>query len=229
MVGLYLLVRMLLPALLGGAVAVLGARVINARLARLPPRVIALPDDSLLPSPAAQRRYRRLRRRRPHLQSFTVPPKVPRSWVLLAAMAFIGTVGVTVYLMPDGPRFQVMVESTLGYSSTVIEVRAPAEQQLRLLDACAPVLQQTARPITMRYRRTRTGNPVDVHGVLPVQVRRRGTLLQVATAQPVDAAVLRDALRACSASADVTLTLQPRTVAPWREWGWQPWAGADGQ
>ncbi len=229
MVGLYLLVRMLLPALLGGAVAVLGARVINARLARLPPRVIALPDDSLLPSPAAQRRYRRLRRRRPHLQSFTVPPKVPRSWVLLAAMAFIGTVGVTVYLMPDGPRFQVMVESTLGYSSTVIEVRAPAKQQLRLLDACAPVLQQTARPITMRYRRTRTGNPVDVHGVLPVQVRRRGTLLQVATAQPVDAAVLRDALRACSASADVTLTLQPRNVAPWREWGWQPWAGADGQ
>ncbi|MBO1747732.1 hypothetical protein [Stenotrophomonas indicatrix] len=221
--------RMLLPALLGGAVAVLGARVINARLARLPPRVIALPDDSLLPSPAAQRRYRRLRRRRPHLQSFTVPPKVPRSWVLLAAMAFIGTVGVTVYLMPDGPRFQVMVESTLGYSSTVIEVRAPAKQQLRLLDACAPVLQQTARPITMRYRRTRTGNPVDVHGVLPVQVRRRGTLLQVATAQPVDAAVLRDALRACSASADVTLTLQPRTVAPWREWGWQPWAGADSQ
>ncbi|WP_162887606.1 hypothetical protein [Stenotrophomonas sp. G4] len=221
--------RMLLPALLGGAVAVLGARVINARLARLPPRVIALPDDSLLPSPAAQRRYRRLRRRRPHLQSFTVPPKVPRSWVLLAAMAFIGTVGVTVYLMPDGPRFQVMVESTLGYSSTVIEVRAPAKQQLRLLDACAPVLQQTARPITMRYRRTRTGNPVDVHGVLPVQVRRRGTLLQVATAQPVDAAVLRDALRACSASADVTLTLQPRNVAPWREWGWQPWAGADGQ
>lgn len=229
MVGSYLLVRMLLPALLGGAVAVLGARVINARLARLPPRVIALPDDSLLPSPAAQRRYRRLRRRRPHLQSFTVPPKVPRSWVLLAAMAFIGTVGVTVYLMPDGPRFQVMVESTLGYSSTVIEVRAPAKQQLRLLDACAPVLQQTARPITMRYRRTRTGNPVDVHGVLPVQVRRRGTLLQVATAQPVDAAVLRDALRACSASADVTLTLQPRTVAPWREWGWQPWAGADSQ
>lgn len=229
MVGLYLLVRTLLPLLLAAAVAVLGARVINARLARLPPRVIALPDDSLLPSPAAQRRYRRLRRRRPHLQSFTVPPKVPRSWVVLAAMAFIGTVGVAVYLMPDGPRFQVMVESTLGYPSTVIEVRAPAAQQLHLLEACAPVLQQTERPITMRYRRTRTGRPVDVHGVLPVQVRRQGTLLQVATAQPVDAAVLGDALRACSASADVTLTLQPRTVAPWREWGWQPWAGRSSQ
>lgn len=75
MVGLYLLVRTLLPVLLGGLVAMLGARVINARLARLPPRVIALPDESLLPSPAAQRRYRRLRRRRPHLQSFTVPPR----------------------------------------------------------------------------------------------------------------------------------------------------------
>ena len=45
MVGLYLLVRTLLPVLLGGLVAMLGARMINARLARLPPRVIALPDD----------------------------------------------------------------------------------------------------------------------------------------------------------------------------------------
>ncbi|MBA0100305.1 hypothetical protein WH218_14735 [Stenotrophomonas indicatrix] len=229
MVGLYLLVRTLLPVLLGGLVAMLGARVINARLARLPPRVIALPDDSLLPSPAAQRRYRRMLRRRPRLQRFTQPPKVPRSWVLLAAMAFIGTVGLTVYLMPDGPRFQVLVESTLGYPSTVIEVRAPMQQQLHLLDACAPVLHRTVRPITMRYRRARTGNPVEVHGVLPVQVRHRGTLLQVATAQPVDAAVLRDALHQCSASSNVTLTIQSRAVAPWREWGWQPWPGRNSQ
>jgi len=229
MLGLYLFVRTVLPALLGGAVAMLGARVINRRLARLPPRKIALPDDSLLPSPAAQRRYRRLRRRSPGLNSITLPPKVPRSWIWLAATAFIGTISLAVYLTPDGPRFQVMVESFVGYPSTVIEVRAPAEQQLRLLDACRPVLLQTVRPSTMRYRKTRTGDPVEVHGVLPVQLRHRGTLLQVATAQPVDAAVLRDALRTCSASADVTLTLQPRTVAPWREWGWQPWAGADSQ
>lgn len=223
MVGLYLLVRTLLPVLLGGAVAVLGARVINARLARLPPRVVALPDESLLPSPAAQRRYRRMRRRRPNLERLALPAKVPRSWVLLAAMAFIGTVSLTVYLMPDGPRFQIMVESILGYPSTVIDVRAPTEQQLQMLDACAPVLHRTVRPITMRYRRTRTGPPVEVHGVLPVQVRRRGTLLQVATAQPVNATLLRDALHTCSAPSNVNLTIQPRTVAPWREWGWQPW------
>ena len=229
MLGLYLFVRTVLPALLGGAVAMLGARVINRRLARLPPRVIALPDDSLLPSPAAQRRYRRLRRRSPGLNSITLPPKVPRSWIWLAAMAFIGTISLAVYLTPEGPRFQVMVESFVGYPSTVIEVRAPAEQQLRLLDSCTPVLLQTVRPITMRYRRTRTGNPVEVHGVLPVQVRRRGTLLQVATAQPVDAAVLRDALRACSASSGAALTMHARNVAPWREGGWQPWAGRGSQ
>lgn len=229
MLGLYLFVRTVLPALLGGAVAMLGARVINRRLARLPPRVIALPDDSLLPSAAAQRRYRRLRRRNPGLISITLPPKVPRSWIGLAAMVFIGTISLAVYLTPDGPRFQVMVESLLGYPSTVIEVRAPAAQQLRLLDTCTPVLLQTVRPITMRYRRTRTGDPVEVHGVLPVQVRRRGTLLQVATAQPVDAALLRDALYKCGASSNVTLTIQPRTVAPWRERGWQPWPGRSGQ
>jgi len=229
MVGLYLLVRTLLPVLLGGAVAVLGARVINARLARLPPRVVALPDESLLPSPAAQRRYRRMRRRRPNLERLTLPAKVPRSWVLLAAMAFIGTVSLTVYLMPDGPRFQIMVESILGYPSTVIDVRAPTEHQLQMLDACAPVLHRTVRPITMRYRRARTGPPVEVHGVLPVQVRHRGTLLQVATAQPVDAVLLRDALHTCSAPSNVTLTIQPRTVAPWREWGWQPWPGRSSQ
>lgn len=158
MLGLYLFVRTVLPALLGGAVAMLGARVINRRLARLPPRVIALPDDSLLPSSAAQRRYRRLRRRSPGLNSINLPPKVPRSWIWLAAMVFIGTISLAVYLTPDGPRFQVMVESFVGYPSTVIEVRAPAEQQLRLLDSCTPVLLQTVRPITMRYRRSRTGN-----------------------------------------------------------------------
>jgi len=81
----------------------------------------------------------------------------------------------------------------------------------------------------MRYRRARTGNLVEVHGVLPVQVRHRGTLLQVATAQQVDAALLRDALYKCSASSNVTLTIQPHTVAPWREWGWQPWPGRNSQ
>lgn len=159
MLGLYLFVRTVLPALLGGAVAMLGARVINRRLARLPPRVIALPDDSLLPSSAAQRRYRRLRRRSPGLNSINLPPKVPRSWIWLAAMVFIGTISLAVYLTPDGPRFQVMVESFVGYPSTVIEVRAPAEQQLRLLDSCTPVLLQTVRPITMRYRRSRNRQP----------------------------------------------------------------------
>jgi hypothetical protein len=222
MVGLYLFVRTVLPVLLGSAVAIVGARVINARLSRLPRREILLPDQSLLPSPAAQRRYRRMLRRRPGLKRLTRPPKVPRSWIWLAALAFIGTVSLTVYLMPDGPRFQVMVESVVGYPSTVIEVQVPAGHEQLLLEAWAPVLQQSARPITLRYRQTRTGNPVDVHGVLPVQMRRQGRLLQVATARPMDAAAFREALRACPASSEIALNIQSRTVAPWREWGWQP-------
>lgn len=226
MEGLYLWVRTGLPAVLGGAVAIVAARVISARIARLPARHVPLPEHSLLPGAGAQRRYRRLRRRRPGLTSIPLPPKVPRSWLCIAVLSVISAVALVVWVMPNGARFQVMVESVAGYPATIIQVQAPAAQHTALLAAWAPVLQQATRPVTMRYRQTRTGPPVAVHDVVPVQVRRQGTMLQVATARPMDPAALREALRACVGAQHVPLTLHARTVAPWRERGWQPWTAA---
>ncbi|MEG0184749.1 MAG: hypothetical protein RR704_14990 [Stenotrophomonas sp.] len=223
MVGLYLFVRTALPVMLGGAVAIVASRVITSRLARLPTRQMPLPERSLLPGAAAQRRYRRLRRRRPNLTSMTVPPKVPRTWLAIALAAMIGAVTLAVCVMPNGARFQVMVESVMGYPATVIEAQLPPAQQQQMLDAWTPVLQQAARPVTMRYRQTRTGPLVDVHDVIPVQVRRQGQVLQMATARPMDAAMLREALRACGGPQDVPLNIHVRTLAPWRERGWQAW------
>lgn len=226
MLQLYLFVRLALPLLVAAGVGWLVARVINTRLSRLPPREVPLPQHSLLPSPAAQRRYRRLRKRRPNLRSITLQPKIPRSWIAVAAVAIVGSVAVSTLLMPDGARFQVMVESLRGYPATVIDVQVAATQQTALLQAWAPVLQQTARPIVMRYRVARTAGMTEVRDVLPVQVRRRGPLLQIATAQPVDADSLRQALQDCMALPPGAIHLQQRNVAPSREADWQPFAPA---
>ncbi len=226
MLELYLFVRIALPLLVTAGIGWLVARVINTRLSRLPPREVPLPEHSRLPSPAAQRRYRRLRRRRPNLRSIRLQPKIPRSWVAMATAVFIGSVAACALLMPNGARFQVMVESLRGYPATVIEVQVPAAQQDALLQAWAPVLQQTARPITMRYRVARTAGMTEVHDVLPVQVRRRGQVLQIATAQPVDAHALREALRDCVPLPPATINMHERNVAPWREAGWQALAPA---
>ena len=226
MLDLYLFVRIALPLLVTAGIGWLVARVINTRLSRLPPREVPLPEHSRLPSPAAQRRYRRLRRRRPNLRSIRLQPKIPRSWVAMATAVFIGSVAACALLMPNGARFQVMVESLRGYPATVIEVQVPAAQQDALLQAWAPVLQQTARPITMRYRVARTAGMTEVHDVLPVQVRRRGQVLQIATAQPVDAPALREALQDCVPLPPATINMHERNVAPWREAGWQALAPA---
>ncbi|WP_256643494.1 hypothetical protein [Stenotrophomonas sp. 9(2022)] len=223
---LYLFVRIALPLLVTAGIGWLVARVINTRLSRLPPREVPLPEHSRLPSPAAQRRYRRLRRRRPNLRSIRLQPKIPRSWVAMATAVFICSVAACALLMPNGARFQVMVESLRGYPATVIEVQVPAAQQDALLQAWAPVLQQTARPITMRYRVARTAGMTEVHDVLPVQVRRRGQVLQIATAQPVDAHALREALQDCVPLPPATINMHERNVAPWREAGWQALAPA---
>jgi hypothetical protein len=66
----------------------------------------------------------------------------------------------------------------------------------------------------------------EVHDVLPVQVRRRGQLLQIATAQPVDAHALREALQDCVPLPPATINMHERNVAPWREAGWQALAPA---
>lgn len=226
MLELYLFVRIALPLLVTAGIGWLVARVINTRLSRLPPREVPLPEHSRLPSPAAQRRYRRLRRRRPNLRSIRLQPKIPRSWVAMATAVFIGSVAACALLMPNGARFQVMVESLRGYPATVIEVQVPAAQQDALLQAWAPVLQQTARPITMRYRVARTAGMTEVHDVLPVQARRRGQVLQIATAQPVDAHALREALQDCVPLPPATINMHERNVAPWREAGWQALAPA---
>lgn len=226
MLELYLFVRLALPLLVAAGVGWLVARVINTRLSRLPPREVPLPEHSLLPSPAAQRRYRRLRRRRPNLRSITLQPEIPRSWVAMATVVLIGSVVACTLLMPNGARFQVMVESLRGYPATVIDVQIPAARQDVLLQAWAPVLQQTARPIVMRYRVARTAGVAEVHDVLPVQVRRRGPELQIATAQPVDANALRQALQDCMPLPAATISMHERNIAPWRDAGWQPMAPA---
>lgn len=220
----YLFVRLALPLLVTAGVGWLVARVINTRLSRLPPREVPLPERSLLPSPVAQRRYRRLRKRRPNLRSITLQPKIPRSWIAVAAVALVGSVAACTLLMPNGARFQVMVESLRGYPATVIDVQVPAAQQNALLQAWSPVLQQTARPIIMRYRVARTAGMTEVHDVLPVQARRRGPVLQIATAQPVDANALRGALQDCLPLPPAAIRIHMRNVAPWREAGWQPLA-----
>ncbi|MGE6332351.1 hypothetical protein [Stenotrophomonas sp. NPDC077659] len=226
MLELYLFVHLALPLLVAAGVGWLVARVINTRLSRLPPRDVPLPEYSLLPSPAAQRRYRRLRKRRPNLRSIKLQPTIPRSWVAMAAVVLIGSVVACTLLMPNGARFQVMVESLLGYPSTVVEVQIPEARQQALLQAWAPVLQQTARPIVMRYRVVRTAGMTEVRDVLPVQVRRRGAVLQIATAQPLDAGALRQALQDCMPLPPATISLHERHVAPWREAGWQALAPA---
>lgn len=224
MLELYLVVRFALPLVLGAGVAWLAARVINARLARMPDRQIPLPAQSLLDSPAAQRRYQRLLRRRPGLRSLRLPAQAPRSWVWLTTLAVIAAVGTGAALTPNGARFQVMVESTLGYPATVVAVQVPEAQQDALLRAWAPVLLQTMRPVTLRYRVGRTRTPREVHDVLPVKLRRQGPVLQIATARPIDEAELRAALQARAPSSAPVFTVFARTVAPWREAGWRTMA-----
>ena len=66
----------------------------------------------------------------------------------------------------------------------------------------------------------------EVNDVLPGQGRRRGPVLQIATAQPVDARALREALQDCMPLPPALIRLHERTVAPWREAGWQALAPA---
>lgn len=223
MLGLYLFVRLVGPLLLGGLVALLASRWINARLAKRPALQVALPAESLLESPAAKRRYRRMRRRRPNLTHFQVPPRAPRHWLwITVAVVILAAVGGAV-LTPEGARFQVMVESAVGYPSTVIDVAIDEQHQDALLQAWSPVLVQAVRPVSMRYRRGRYGPPIDSHAVIAVQVRRHGNHLQIATGQPVDAQRLRTALHTLTPAAATAVKISERTVAPWREIGWRAW------
>ncbi|HYQ23717.1 hypothetical protein [Stenotrophomonas sp.] len=224
MLGLYLFVRLALPLLLAALVAWLAARWINARLAAQPALKIPLPAHSLLDRAAAQHRYRRLRRRRPNLTHLQVSPHAPRSWLWATTAAIVATLVASVVLMPEGARFQQMVESVIGYPATVIEVTLPAGRHDALLQQWSPVLVQTARPISLRYRVGRTATPRETHAVMPVHVRRYGNHLQIATAQPVDGARLRAALQGLDARATEATVITQTRIAPWREAGWRAWA-----
>jgi len=130
----------------------------------------------------------------------------------------------TVLVMPDGARFQVMVESLTGYPATIAEVQVPVAGQPLVLQAWQPALAQLSRPVAMRYPIGRTGGEHDAHATLPVQVRHQGDRLQVAAALPVDTNVLRAELARLAGVPVEAITVRQNKIAPWLEPGWKPLA-----
>lgn len=222
MVTLYLWVRTLLPLLAFVIAWMLLSRLIKARVARLPRVPLNLPEHSSSPRRKDRRIYARKLRRKPGLRTATRPASAPRSWNLAAVFVSLFTLIATVLVVPDGARFQVMVESITGYPATIAEVHVPAAGQPLVLQAWQPALAQLSRPVTMRYPIGRTGGEHDAHATLPVQVRHQGDRLQVATAVPVDAELLRAELARLAGVPVEAITVRQMKIAPWRESGWMP-------
>ncbi|MCF3501849.1 hypothetical protein GUL02_15715 [Stenotrophomonas maltophilia] len=224
MVTLYLWVRTLLPLLAFVIAWMLLSRLIKTRVARLPRVPLNLPEHSSSPRRKDRRIYARKLRRRPGLRTATRPATAPRSWNLAAVFVSFSALIATVLVMPDGARFQVMVESLTGYPATIAEVQVPVAEQPLVLQAWQPALAQLSRPVAMRYPIGRTGGEHDAHATLPVQVRHQGDRLQVATAAPVDSALLRAELARSAGLPTEAVTVQQMTIAPWAESGWTPLA-----
>ena len=224
MVTLYLWVRTLLPLLAFVIAWMLLSRLIKARVARLPRVPLNLPEHSSSPHRKDRRIYARKLRRKPGLRTATRPATAPRSWNLAAVFVSLSALIAVVLVMPDGARFQVMVESITGYPATIAEVNVPAAGQPLVLQAWQPALVQLSRPVTMRYPIGRTGGEHDAHATLPVQVRHQGDRLQVAAAAPVDAERLRAELARLAGIPIEAITVRQLKVAPWRESGWMPLA-----
>ncbi|MBH1635499.1 hypothetical protein I5U65_10165 [Stenotrophomonas maltophilia] len=222
MVTLYLWVRTLLPLLAFVIAWMLLSRLIKARVARLPRVPLNLPEHSTSPRRKDRRIYARKLRRRPGLRTATRPATAPRSWNLAAVFVSFSALIATVLVMPDGARFQVMVESLTGYPATIAEVQVPVAGQPLVLQAWQPALAQLSRPVAMRYPIGRTGGEHDAHATLPVQVRHQGDRLQVAAALPVDAERLRAELARLAGIPVEAITVRQTKVAPWRESGWMP-------
>ncbi|HEL3255908.1 TPA: hypothetical protein UMF52_001198 [Stenotrophomonas maltophilia] len=218
MVTLYLWVRTLLPLLAFVIAWMLLSRLIKARVARLPRVPLNLPEHSSSP----RRKDRRIYARKPGLRTATRPASAPRSWNLAAVFVSLFTLIATVLVVPDGARFQVMVESITGYPATIAEVHVPAAGQPLVLQAWQPALAQLSRPVTMRYPIGRTGGEHEAHATLPVQVRHQGDRLQVATAVPVDAELLRAELARLAGLPTEAITVRQREISPWLEPGWKP-------
>jgi hypothetical protein len=181
-----------------------------------------LPEHSSSPRRKDRRIYARKLRRKPGLRTATRPATTPRSWNLAVVFVSLSALIAAVLVVPDGARFQVMVESLTGYPATIAEVHVPAARQPLVLQAWQPALAQLSRPVTMRYPIGRTGGEHDAHATLPVQVRHQGDRLQVAVAMPVDADVLRAELARLAGMSVEAITVRKMKVAPWLESGWMP-------
>ncbi|WP_430372734.1 hypothetical protein [Stenotrophomonas geniculata] len=224
MVTLYLWVRTLLPLLAFVIAWMLLSRLIKARVARLPRVPLNLPEHSTSPRRKDRRIYARKLRRRPSLRTATRPATAPRSWNLAAVFVLFSALIATVLVMPDGARFQVMVESLTGYPATIAEVQVPVAGQPLVLQAWQPALAQLSRPVAMRYPIGRTGGEHEARATLPVQVRHQGDRLQVAAALPVDTNVLRAELARLAGLPVEAITVRQNKIAPWLEPGWKPLA-----
>ncbi len=224
MVTLYLWVRTLLPLLAFVIAWMLLSRLIKARVARLPRVPLNLPEHSSGPRRKDRRIYARKLRRKPGLRTATRPASAPRSWNLAAVFVSLFVLIATVLVVPDGARFQVMVESLAGYPATLAEVHVPAARQALVLQAWQPTLAQLSRPVTLRYPIGRTGGEHQAHATLPVQVRHQRDRLQVATPVPVDGDVMRAELARLAGLPTEAITVRQSEISPWREPGWKPLA-----
>ncbi|WP_440980444.1 hypothetical protein ACSLC0_11135 [Stenotrophomonas muris] len=225
MVMLYLVVRTLLPLLAFVLAWWLLSRLINARVARMPRVPLNLPEHSSSPRRKDRRIYARKLRRKPGLRTATRAATAPRSWHVAAAILSLMALIATVLVIPDGARFQVMVDNLTGYAGTVVEAQVPVAAQPVVLQAWQPALAQLGRPTAMRYPIGRTGGEHESHAVVPVQVRQQGDRLQVAIALPLDTEMLRAELARLAGLPIEAIDVQQREVAPWRESGWQPLPG----
>ena len=225
MVMLYLVVRTLLPLLAFVLAWWLLSRLINARVARMPRVPLNLPEHSSSPRRKDRRIYARELRRKPGLPTATRAATAPRSWHVAAAILSLMALIATVLVIPDGARFQVMVDNLTGYAGTVVEAQVPVAAQPVVLQAWQPALAQLGRPTAMRYPIGRTGGEHEAHAVVPVQVRQQGDRLQVAIALPLDTEMLRAELARLAGLPIEAIDVQQREVAPWRESGWQPLPG----
>ncbi len=223
--GLYLLACLVTCGVPVALVMYGFVKVFNARLAKLPPRVHVSTLGPHSPTRRQRKLYWRAMRRNPKSLTFALPARAPKWWVLVGAILLGATVFTWAWLMPNPARFNVMVRSTFGYTANVAEVRIVQRQHGELLLRWAPVVVRTAHYITIpRYSRGPMFHIIGYHAdILPAQVRQQGDVLQVATPGPAAPAMLRRELARASGLPEQDIHMLQRTLAPWREDGWEPW------
>jgi hypothetical protein len=83
-----------------------------------------LPEHSSSPRRKDRRIYARKLRRKPGLRTATRPATAPAAGTSRRC-SFRSLLIATVLVMPDGARFQVMVESLTGYPATIAKYMFP--------------------------------------------------------------------------------------------------------